>query len=333
MKRSIEECNDDDLVIVRKALEEASVDIHRELSAHIGYHTSVAFKSDDGRPKTKNASGDKQAPLDVVSDRCVENALRKCDLIAGFASEERKDFVSLNSTKGKFVIVFDPLDGSQNLPVGLSVGSIFGVFRAKSLKDISSGLDLVAAGYSLYSASLQFVWTSLNREGAVLSQYDFSKKTWIVATRKHMQPVKGKTYCINEGSASNWNEDIRVLVSNHLKGRSIRWMACMVADVHRPLMEGGGFLYPCDKKYTKGRLRLVYEAYPMAFVWEKCTQNGGVAVCRHKDSTYDRILKVPFPHDDVHSRCGVILLGPTEAKMFQKSVELASERGADWGKF
>ena len=254
-------------------------------------------------------------------------------MIAGFASEERDEFVSMHPKSGKFIVVFDPLDGSQNLPVGLSVGSIFGVFRAKSLKEIRSGLDLVAAGYSLFSAALQFVWTTKDRQGAILSQYDFSKKTWIVATQKHMQPVKGKTYCINEGSASNWNEDIRILVSNHLKGRSIRWMACMVADVHRPLMEGGAFMYPCDKKYTKGRLRLVYEAYPMAFVWEKCTQKGGIAVCRHKDSKYDRILKVPFPHDDVHSRCGVILLGPTEAEMFKKSVEVAKERGVDWGKF
>jgi fructose-1,6-bisphosphatase len=222
-------------------------------------------------------------------------------------------------------------------PTGLSVGSIFGVFRAQSLKDIRSGLDLVAGGYSLYSAALQFVWASSDHEGAVLTQFDFHKKEWIVATEKHIQPLKGKTYCINEGSASNWNEDIRVLVSNHLKGRSIRWMACMVADVHRPLMEGGAFMYPCDKKYTKGRLRLVYEAYPMAFLWEKCTQKGGLAVCRHSNSSggfeYDRILKVPFPHGDVHSRCGVILLGPTESEMFKKSVEVAAKRGVDWGKF
>lgn len=339
-----------DLSEIHDVLKSASVRIHEELAAHVGYRTSVAFSTKDGRPETTNASGDKQAPLDVTSDKCVERALRDCELIAGFASEERDGFEPC-SPHGKYVVVFDPLDGSQNLPVGLSVGSIFGVFRATSLKEIKSGDDLVAAGYALYSAALQFVWSTISSgdgdenktRGLGIEQFDFRKRNWDEVMRRHRRPAKGKTYCINEGSASNWLVDIQTFISDHMKGRSIRWMACMVADVHRPLMEGGSFMYPADKKYTRGRLRLVYEAYPMAFLWERAGSSG-VAIRRDPTSvassssssslyTYSRILSAPFPHDDVHARCGVILLGEAESEAFKVAVKKATARGSEWGAF
>ena len=104
-------------------------------------------------------------------------------------------------------------------------------------------------------------------------------------------------------------------------------MACMVSDVHRPLMQGGAFLYPADRKYTKGRLRLVYEAYPCAFLWERC---GGTALL---GAGLGRILDGPFPRDDVHARAGVVLLGAAEAEMWRTAVAKAAERSSDWGAF
>ena len=126
-------------------------------------------------------------------------------------------------------------------------------------------------------------------------------------------PAKGKTYCINEGSCNNWYPEIQEFVKK-LKGRSVRWMCCMVADVHRPLLQGGCFLYPECRKYPKGRLRLVYEAMPLAYLWERCNPLGR-AVCNLKG---DSILDLPFPKKNVHTRVGVIFLGETEAKYFDE---------------
>jgi len=315
---------------VIEALQKASVQIYETLRDHRGILESKVTLTGGGalgpRPKT-NASGDTVAPLDEMADEIVVNALKECPYVAGFASEERKDFVPLNED-GSFIVVYDPLDGSQNLPVNLSVGSIWGVFRGTSLKEIKSGDDLIAAGYTLFSTALQFVWTNSRKGPTSLHQYDFKRKVWGKVLTNHTQPTKGKTYCINEGSAKNWTPAIGTFIANFMKGRSIRWMCCMVADVHRPLMQGGAFMYPSDKKYTRGRLRLVYEAYPMAFVWEAC---GGIAI--HADrpiersasepAKYSRILETPFPHGDVHARTGVILLGKYEHAEFRKAITTA----------
>lgn len=330
----------DDLYAIVQALQVASVKIYERLQSHHGMiKTTVTFS---GAPRPKiNASGDSVAPLDEIADEIVSDELKACPECAGFASEERKDFVSLNEG-GRFIVVYDPLDGSQNLPVGLSVGSIWGVFRAKSLRDVKSGNDMIAAGYSLFSSALQFVWAGSRKGPVSLAQYDFKNKKWSAVLKNHKIPSGGKTYCINEGSARNWTPSISTFVGQYMKGRSIRWMCCMVADVHRPLMQGGCFMYPADRKYTKGRLRLVYEAYPMAFVWEAC---GGFAI--HADRTlrvgseddnltsvkYTRILETPVPHDDVHARTGVCLLGAKEHEQFQAALTKARGLQEEWGAF
>ena len=317
-----------ELLSVLKALKICSLEIHRDLAAHIGMQTMAPLKFEDGRPAAVvNASGDKVHAIDELSDLAVERALLNCPSVRGFASEEREGFVECNPN-GKYIVVFDPLDGSQNLPVGLSVGSIYGIFEATSLNDIESGNDMVAAGYALYSASLQFVHAVKGQGSVTVEQYMFADQTWAVASQNHTRPETGKIYCINSGNAGNWKLPVQLLVENHLKPRSIRWMACMVSDVHRPLMQGGCFLYPSDRKYTKGRLRLVYEAYPMAFLWEEAGE--GKALCGAKQG---RILDVPFPKTDVHCRAGVVLLGKLESEMFDVAIASADKKSSEWGAF
>jgi len=316
---------DDDLQSVINALKVCSLEIHTLVSNHIGMGVNIAFQ--DGRPNVVNASGDKVHAIDELSDLAVERALQACPAVRGFASEEREGFVSCHED-GRFIVVFDPLDGSQNLPVGLSVGSIYGIFEAKELAGINSGDDMVAAGYSLYSASLQFVSAVRGAESLTLEQYMFQLGEWVVASDNHRRPESGKIYCINSGNSGNWLLPVQMFVENHMKPRSVRWMACMVSDVHRPLMQGGCFLYPSDRKYTKGRLRLVYEAYPMAFLWEIAGNGQALTGARQ-----GRILAVPFPHDDVHVRAGVVLLGKEETEMFEKACAAADLKTSEWGAF
>ena len=314
------------------ALRRASVRIHSAIAedaASLMMGGESLPMDASGRPAplsegmVMNASGDKVCALDVQSDLIVEEELRACAAVSGYASEERRTFVPLNAETGRFVVVCDPLDGSQNVPVGVSVGAIYGIFKAKTLSDIKSGNDMVAAGYALFSACLQFVWAE---DSVSMSMYKPSTREWIATASGHQIPPKGKTYSINEGSAKNWNIDVATFVEQHLRGRSVRWAACMVLDVHRNLVQGGCFIYPTCKKYTKGRLRLVYEAYPMAFVWEKA---GGVALA----VAGKRILDAPFPADDVHARSGVILLGEWEAAKFEEAQATVKETVDEWGKY
>jgi len=301
----------DSLLNIKAALQKAVVSIYEEIQEHNTWtseHLSGTNTKYSSNQQNVNASGDKVLALDVIADSCVEEALRECEEVAGFASEEREGFVSLNPG-GTYIVVYDPLDGSQNVPVGVSVGAIFGIFKAKTLKDIVSGDDLVASAYALFSAPLLFCFGD-RKSSVSFFQYSFGNKLWEAIIQDHKIPEKGKTYCINEGNCGNWDRLISAYVAQCLRGRSVRWTCCMVVDVHRPLLQGGCFLYPADKKYPLGRLRLVYEAYPMAFLWEKA---GGTAL---ENKEGDRILSRAFPHDDIHARTGVILLGPGESKRF-----------------
>jgi len=257
-----------------------------------------------------NVSGDKVLALDDLADKHIEDALASCPLIAGFASEEREDFVSLNKD-GKYIVVFDPLDGSQNVPVTITVGAIYGVFEAKTLAQVKTGDEIVAAGYALFSSALQFAFTTKETPVA-FSQYDFATSEWVVFIADHKCPKKGKTYAINEGSCANWDPVVATFVAQHLRGRSVRWMSCMVSDVHRQLLQGGAFMYPIDNKYPKGRLRLVYEAIPMAFIWERAGAGAALAT-----TDGQRILDVPIG-TDVHAKCGIMFLGEEEAALFTK---------------
>lgn len=250
--------------------------------------------------------------LDEIADHRIEKALEQCKYVAGFASEEKDNFISFDSKDGEYIIVYDPLDGSQNVPPGLSVGAIYGIFKAKDIKDIKKGEEIVAAGYAIFSTALQFCFTTKNTP-VELSQYNFQDEGWFVYDKDFKRPKKGKTYAINEGSVGNWDSTISTFVSQHLRGRSVRWMCSMVADTHRQLLQGGCFLYPSDKKYPKGRLRLVYEAIPLAFIWEKAGNGSAYATVEGL-----RILDVPFPTEDIHARCGVIFLGEEESTNFHK---------------
>ncbi|GBG31089.1 Fructose-1,6-bisphosphatase 1 [Hondaea fermentalgiana] len=309
-----------ELEAIEDALKRASVKIYEEIQRHIGWTGDEisSFVQEGATQKTTkvNTSGDKVLQLDMLADKHVEDALRDCPYVAGFASEEREDFVQLHPD-GKYTVVFDPLDGSQNVPVNITVGAIFGVFKSPNLEVVEKGEEIVAAGYALFSTALQFAYCT--RDLPVhMSQYNFVDNDWVKYLDNFSQPKKGKTYAINEGSCANWDEITATFVAQHLRGRSVRWMCCMVSDVARQMLQGGCFLYPADKKYPKGRLRLVYEAVPLAFMWERAGNGKAYATVEG-----ERILDRRIPHEDIHARCGVIFLGEDEASKFDRLRESA----------
>jgi len=286
----------EDIKLVEETLKSFSLRVYNLLQK-FDFHTA-----DTG---LINSSGDHVNNLDDMADHMSEEVFKECELIYGFISEEREDLVITNA-KGKYIVTIDPLDGSQNIDVGFNVGAIFGVYETQDVNSLKNGRDLVGAGYTIFSTSLQFIFA---KEIVNMHRYNFDTQKWCCYMNHHGIPNKGKIYSLNEGISNTFYDDISSFVANHMKGRSLRWMSCMVTDVHRSLMQGGCFLYPQNKKSKDGKLRLVYELYPMAYIWEKC---GG---CAYLNMDKDAILDEPFPIDNLHKKHGCILLGPYESTL------------------
>jgi len=254
-----------------------------------------------------NATGDDQKKLDVLSNDVFINAIQSSLTVSVMASEENETVIVVDGSQGKYIIAFDPLDGSSNIDANVSIGSIFGIWKARENVNsdeehfFQSGREMIAAGYCMYGSSTQMVIaTTDDVNGFTL---DPSVGEFILTHPKIQIPNKGKIYSINEGNAETWDEPIKEYVANKKKPTdgskpfSLRYVGSMVADVHRTLLYGGIFMYPADKKSPNGKLRLLYECAPMGFVIEKA---GGLA-----STGKGRILDV-LP-TNIHQRVPIIV--------------------------
>lgn len=222
-------------------------------------------------------------------------------------SEENDDALLVDgSLRGKYCVVFDPLDGSSNIDCGVSIGTIFGIYKVKDDKhDVSSvlcpGKEMVAAGYCMYGSSTVFILST----GHGVNGYtlDPSIGEFILTHPDIKIPQRGKIYSVNEGNAVYWHEPCKKYFeslkfpADGKKPYSARYVGSMVSDVHRTLLYGGIFGYPADKKSKNGKLRLLYECFPMAFIME---QAGGKASTGTK-----RILDLVPEH--IHARSPIFL--------------------------
>jgi fructose-1,6-bisphosphatase I len=232
---------------------------------------------------TSNAGGDAQKELDVHADQLFLEAARKAG-IAYYASEELANPVSIDLNSA-IAVAIDPLDGSSNIDTNVSIGTIFSILP--SLEDPSAtfaqaGKHQLAAGFFIYGPQLALVLTTGNGTGI----YVFSSRlgTFVEAYESVEITAAAREFAINASNYRHWDEPVRLYVDDCLAGSegprekdfNMRWIASLVADTYRILMRGGVFLYPCDgrKGYSKGRLRLVYEANPIAMIIE---QAGGSA--------------------------------------------------------
>lgn len=254
---------------------------------------------------SKNESGDLQDAVDLMSNDVFKRNLSNNNEVHSFASEEENSIVNINKD-GKYFIVFDPLDGSQNIEPNLVLGSIFGIFET-SPENIQDGRQMIAAGYILYGPALQLVFA--DKENVKLYRYNRKTNEYEVENNDINIPDYGKFYSVNESNNFRWinqkiNKYIEVLKNNN---KSNRWDGCMVADVHRILQLGGVFTYPRDLKSKEGKLRLLYECYPMSFIIERL---GGKSIT--DDDKETNILDIPFNISKIHQKTPIILMSRGE---------------------
>ncbi|TNE71455.1 MAG: class 1 fructose-bisphosphatase [Bacteroidetes bacterium] len=249
-----------------------------------------------GAQGNTNVQGEEQQKLDVIADRQFINMFRTGGEVCGIASEENDDYMAFDnetSKKGKYVVLFDPLDGSSNIDVNVSIGTIFSIYRRKSeagtlanLDDmLQKGTDQVAAGYVLYGSSTMLVYTTgKGVNGFTLDPYIGE----FCLSHPNMQmPESGRIYAMNEGNINICEEGIKEYIQTycqqtlegHNRPYSGRYIGSLVADFHRNLIKGGIYIYPDTITDPEGKLRLLYECNPLAFIAE---QAGGLATTGRK---------------------------------------------------
>ena len=273
-----------------------------------------------GSAGTENVQGETQKKLDVVSNEILLEANEWGGHLAALASEEMDDPHPIPNRypKGEYLLVFDPLDGSSNIDVNISVGTIFSVLRCpegcepNEAAFLQPGTKQVAAGYAIYGSSTVLVLTL----GDGVHQFTLDRESGAFAlTQSDLRiPEETSEFAINMSNRRHWEEPVRRYVDELLVGKegprgrdfNMRWVASMVADVHRILTRGGIFIYPRDAKNAAmpGKLRLMYEANPMAFIVE---QAGGAATDGHV-----RILDIQ--PQKLHQRVPVFLGSKNEVE-------------------
>lgn len=272
----------------------------------------IGYTGDD------NVHGEQVKKLDMFSHDMLLRAMDHGGHLCAMASEEEEDIIQIpdHHQKGKYVLLFDPLDGSSNIDANVSVGTIFSIYKRVTADDGSSGSleDMlqpgdkqVAAGYILYGSSTIFVYTA--GEGVYGFTLDPAFGEFLLSYDKIKIPEKASIYSINEGNYKYWRPGlkkyIKYIQDADDRGRepySARYIGSMVADIHRNLLYGGIFIYPADRRNPSGKLRLMYECNPMAFIIE---QAGGRAITGSK-----RVMEIE--PTDLHQRVP-IYIGSKEA--------------------
>lgn len=238
---------------------------------------------------SENIQGEAQQKLDVYADEKFMAALEALGEVCGIASEEQDDFVAFNSevaTNGNYVVLMDPLDGSSNIDVNVSIGTIFSIYRRLSksgqpaeMKDfLQEGTEQVAAGYVIYGSSTMLVYST--GKGVNGFTLDPSLGTFYLSHPDMKIPENGKIYSVNEGNSAYFEQPVKDYIAycqSEAEGKkpySARYIGSLVADFHRNMLKGGIYMYPSTSKAPNGKLRLLYECNPLAFIAE---QAGGAA--------------------------------------------------------
>lgn len=288
--------------------------IHREVNK-AGLVDVLGFTGD------VNVQGEEVQKLDDYANNILIRRLSRAGVLCAMASEENADLIEIPNDlpKGDYVLIFDPLDGSSNIDCNVSIGTIFSIYKINrpdadyvpSLSDVLQHCDQqVAAGYFIYGSSTIMVYTT--GDGVHGFTLDPSVGEFLLSHPDIKTPEKGKTYSVNEGNYSSWDESVQKAV-DFFKGPncdrgssySMRYIGSLVADFHRNLLKGGIFMYPADSRDPKkpfGKLRLLCEAAPLAFIVE---QAGGKATDGKR-----RILD--YMPEELHQRVPLYIGSPRE---------------------
>lgn len=279
-----------------------------------------------GTTGDENVQGEEVKKLDDFADETLIDCLKNSGEACGYASEEQDDFQvipTFSNANAKYVVLFDPLDGSSNIDVNVSIGTIFAIYRRRTengdcvLGDfLQRGRELVAAGYVIYGSSTMLVYTTGN--GVNGFTLDPSIGEFCLSHPNIQMPANGNLFSVNVGYFSKYPEHVKDYIrycmgeEKDKEAYSLRYIGSLVADFHRNLIKGGVFLYPQMNGMPNGKLRLMYESNPMAFIAE---QAGGRA------STGTRDILDIYP-DELHQRTPLFIGS-------KKMVDLAEQYCAD----
>mgnify|MGYP001123173807 CR=1 FL=1 len=269
-----------------------------------------------------NSTGDVQKKLDVIGDEIFINAMKSSGNVKVLVSEEQDDLIVFEGG-GRYAVCTDPIDGSSNIDAGVSVGTIFGVYKLKddsngSINDVlRKGSEMVVAGYTMYGASTHLMLTT--GHGVNGFTLDTQLGEFILTQPNLVIPQSRAIYSFNEGNSYYWPkyvqkyvEDLKKPQESTGKPYSSRYIGSMVADVHRTLLYGGIFAYPADSKSKNGKLRILYECFPMAMLME---QAGGACVNDKGERILDLLPK------GIHDKSGIWMGSKGEVDRFVKYIE------------
>lgn len=276
-----------------------------------------------GAADAVNIQGEQQQKLDVFANQALLDSLAVRDGVAMLVSEENEEPVTFDraTDTGRYIVFFDPLDGSSNIDVNVSVGTIFSIYRrpdgpAHTVTQavLQPGYKQVAAGYVVYGSSSIFVYTA--GRGVYGFTLDPSIGSYILSYENMKMPEQGKYYSVNEANSDAFPDNYREYLAQLRRGDfgteySSRYVGSLVADFHRTLLKGGVFLYPPTKSHPTGKLRLMYEANPLAFIAE---QAGGMATDGHR-----RILDIQ--PGSIHERTAFVIGSKVEMQGFARCTE------------
>ncbi|KOC66729.1 Fructose-1,6-bisphosphatase 1 [Habropoda laboriosa] len=257
---------------------------------------------------SQNVQGEDVKKLDVLSNEVFINMLKSSFTTCLLVSEENSNVIEVETEKsGKYIVCFDPLDGSSNIDCLVSVGSIFGIYKKPNesrepmaANALQPGKNLVAAGYALYGSATMIVLSI--GHGVNGFTYDPSIGVFILTEKNIRVPSRGDIYSVNEGHEGAWNAAIKDYIRSKKypengKPYSARYVGSMVADVHRTIKYGGIFLYPATNSHPSGKLRLLYECIPMAYILKEA---GGLA----SNGEIDILEVIP---ENIHQRSPIFL--------------------------
>lgn len=284
------------LTLILNQIAEAS----KIIAAHVKNSGLVNIEGITGE---KNIYKEEVQKLDSFSNDLLVDLLTEVGFINMIASEELEKPIVLDN-KGEYSVFFDPLDGSSNIDTNISIGTIFSIYKNKDNK-LQKGSNQVAAGYILYGSSVMFVYTCSDTvNGFTL---DPSIGSYLLSHPNIKTPEGTFEYSINEGNLNLYDEDIKNYLKNlKEKPYKIRYVASMVADIHRILLKGGIFLYPSDKEQPNGKLRLMFEVNPMSLIIERA---GGMAYSKNQNP-------LDIQPIDFHQRVPIIIGSKSEVEKF-----------------
>lgn len=271
-----------------------------------------------GSTLSDNVQGERQKKLDVISNQIIKDILKESGYVKAISSEEEDDVVPCHP-EGKYLVSFDPLDGSSNTDINSLIGTIFSILHAPQWMEpddpsafLQPGTQMVAAGYVLYGPSTMLVLTT--GRGTHIYTLDKTHGGFLLTKGNVKVPEDTKEFAINMSNQRHWEPPVQEYISDLLAGETgprgknynMRWVAAMVGDIHRLLCRGGIFAYPYDNRDPKkaGKLRLLYEANPMSFLME---QAGGMASTGQK-----RIMEI-MPKE-IHQRVPVVMGSKNEVE-------------------